>query len=204
MSKRTSSHLFCNLTVTVCILVTALIQIGVVHAGANWQAFRWGDVNGTVLSDGVLTIASNPFLMDDAHFSDYLKRLHRNASPFFSPMNVVVLDVHGKRIMIDTGSFVPRKQRAGSLKHCGALPESMHEANIDYDSIDAIMLTHGHPDHVMGLLDSNGEPAFPNAVVYISAIEHQYFWSDGSESSGNRLQRQFSNPFRFSFFVFSP
>lgn len=210
MGTNSFPRLLRGITITVCLLVTVVTQINVVHAGAKWQAFSWGDVNGTVLSDGVLKICANPFLMNDARFTNYLKHMHRDMTPFFSPMNIVVLDVHGKRVMVDTGSFVPREQRVGAMSHCGALPDSMQEAQIGYDSIDAVMLTHGHPDHIMGLLNSDGEPAFPKANVYISALDHNYFWSGDSEPSGNPMQRQyftrilsFFHPFFIYFLIFS-
>jgi glyoxylase-like metal-dependent hydrolase (beta-lactamase superfamily II) len=41
--------------------------------------------------------------------------------------------------------------------------------------IDTVILTHGHPDHIGGTLDTRGKPAFPNAR-YVMLKDEWDFW----------------------------
>ena len=41
-------------------------------------------------------------------------------------------------------------------------------------------MTHAHPDHIGGVLDANGKPAFPNARYVMSRTEWN-FWTSGPD-----------------------
>ena len=45
--------------------------------------------------------------------------------------------------------------------------------------ITDVVLTHGHPDHIGGVLDASGKPAFPHAQYTMSKTEWD-FWTDPS------------------------
>lgn len=87
------------------------------------------------------------------------------------PYTCFVLEIEGKRYLLDTG-FADNGP-AGT----GLLLTHMRAAGIDPESIDAVVLSHLHGDHVNGLRRKDGSLVFPKALVYVPAPEHAY-WLD--------------------------
>lgn len=71
-------------------------------------------------------------------------------------------------LLFDTG--------AGSNFGAGAgkLGGSLAAAGVDPNSVTDIFISHVHGDHVGGLVNAQGAPAFPNATVHISKPEWTY------------------------------
>jgi glyoxylase-like metal-dependent hydrolase (beta-lactamase superfamily II) len=55
---------------------------------------------------------------------------------------------------------------------------NMKAAGIDPASIDTILISHFHPDHIFGLMEKEtNKPVFPNAEIIVSDVEYK-FWTD--------------------------
>ena len=76
-------------------------------------------------------------------------------------------------MLIDTGSA---KLLGPTM---GDLPAGLKAAGVDPVSIDTVLLTHLHPDHVNGLLTADGRAAFPNAEVVVAEAEAKFWHDDG-------------------------
>jgi glyoxylase-like metal-dependent hydrolase (beta-lactamase superfamily II) len=70
----------------------------------------------------------------------------------------------------------------------GELLQRLAEAGYKPEDIDVIVTTHGHPDHIGGLVDK-GKPVYPNARYVFGAVEFE-FWKKGENvreaRKGNR------------------
>ncbi len=92
--------------------------------------------------------------------------------------NILFLEVEGIRVLFDNGCGAARIYGDES----GRLPESLAEAGIEPASIDALVLSHAHADHCWGTMKDDGTPAFPNAAIYMSRTELDYWQSDRAVS----------------------
>jgi len=89
------------------------------------------------------------------------------------PYTCFVLEVDGKRYLLDTG-FADNGPAGTGLLHT-----HMRAAGIDPASIDAVVLSHLHGDHINGLRRKDGSLVYPNALVYMPSPEHAY-WFDAA------------------------
>lgn len=142
-----------------------------------FHRFRIGDMAATVLSDGPLNLPAAPRIFRKVD-PDALRTCLRGAgqSPDLTRVeqNCLLLEMGGKRALFDNGM--------GSSKlfgpDSGKLSDSLREARVDPASVDAVVLTHGHSDHCWGTMGDDGIPAFPNATIYLSQAELDYWTAD--------------------------
>lgn len=140
----------------------------------TFYRFRLGAIKATVVSDGNLSFNSSLWFVQDEAIRRSFQFFSTPSFPFSVPQNIVILEFpSGDRVIVDTGSsaFTETNPFATSA---GKLVENMNAAGIDPASIDKIVITHAHFDHVGGLLDLQGKKTFPNAKVYISRKEHEF------------------------------
>lgn len=76
-----------------------------------------------------------------------------------------------ERVLFDTGNGQGRDVNMGKL------PELLVQAGTSPEQIDVVVLTHGHPDHINGLM-TDGRPTFPNARYIFGEVEFE-FWKKG-------------------------
>lgn len=96
------------------------------------------------------------------------------------PMLTFVIRTAGRTVLVDTGigPTIGSLGRAGFGGTVGQLPGALKEAAIDPASVDAVVFTHLHADHIgWNVTDRDGEarPTFPNAE-YIVAKTEWAFW----------------------------
>jgi glyoxylase-like metal-dependent hydrolase (beta-lactamase superfamily II) len=89
-----------------------------------------------------------------------------------------LLESAGKKILFDNGLGSEKLYGPDS----GRLHDSLREAGVAPADIDAVVLTHAHSDHCWGTMGDDGTPNFPNATLYLSQAELDFWTSAASES----------------------
>lgn len=142
------------------------------RAAAAAHQFSLGDSEITILTDGGLvlpasTLASN---VSDEERSAFLASHGHDAETRASALNIALVRKGDALVLIDTGAGLNFFQDAGLLA------DSFDAAGLDRDSVTHVVLTHGHPDHVWGVIDDFDESErFPNASYLMGAAEWD-FW----------------------------
>lgn len=62
--------------------------------------------------------------------------------------------------------------------HDGHIASELMKNGIKPEDVKVIMITHLHPDHFGGLIDDEGKAEFPNAELYVSRVERDYWVED--------------------------
>lgn len=104
--------------------------------------------------------------------------------------NMPTLVNTGKEVILfDTGNgFLPRDYEALKTRMpMGHLASRLGQLGYKPEDIDVVVLTHGHPDHIGGLMDGD-KPIYPNARYVFGAAEYD-FWK---KNEGVREARVFN------------
>ena len=136
-----------------------------------------GDLEVTAISDGHFDLPVN--LMPKADMEEVNRLQKENYYPVGETMrggvNTYVVNSADRTMLVDTGAngvFGPDGFPVGDM------PKNLAAAGISPDSIDAIYLTHMHPDHLGGLLAPDGKPAFPNASLHVHQKDWEFWMSE--------------------------
>lgn len=68
-------------------------------------------------------------------------------------------------------------EKDGPAPTSGDLLKQLTAEAIAREEITNVVLTHAHPDHIGGILDTSGKPSFPNAQ-YASKTEWDFWTSN--------------------------
>lgn len=131
-----------------------------------------GDLAVTPVSDGTLAAKLETIQRLDPVIARHLidEAAHETGTnPLILPVRAFLVRSPGRLALIDTGSGTHKGPTMGHL------PASLEALGVDAGEIDSILLTHLHMDHIGGLLDKSGRPAFANAELVLHRAEAEYF-----------------------------
>ncbi|UUX48908.1 MBL fold metallo-hydrolase [Nisaea acidiphila] len=138
--------------------------------------FKHGTMQGTVISDGILPLGepSASFLgTSKEEVGQMLTSNFLDPSNVVLEQNILVVNTGSHLVLFDTG--MGQSKIFGPTT--GQMMHNLEVAGIDPASIDAILCTHAHCDHVWGIMADDGQRNFPNAQIYISQADFE-FWTD--------------------------
>jgi len=145
----------------------------------SYYRSKLGDFEITVVSDGARPIPLPPAFVRNVSNEEVLKVAEAAYMPkgsIVAPFNPVVVNTGAKLVLIDTG-YGP-----GLGPTVGLLPTTLAAAGIDPKTIDIVLISHLHGDHILGLKTPDGALAFPNADIKVPAVDWTYWMSDENMS----------------------
>lgn len=138
---------------------------------ANFPTRDLGDTEVIAVSDGYLQVGFGMLSNVDEQECEEIQRSAQVSELNAVHINTFLIRRKGKNILIDSG--------AGGVKGWGGrLIANLARLDIQPDDIDAVLLTHAHPDHIGGLLSAEGEAVFSNAELIINGDEFNYLEDD--------------------------
>jgi len=152
---------------------------------------KGGEFTCHLLSDGNLVYPAAAVLADAPanQLAGVLTAEELAAGQLTVPYNALLVDTGAHRVLIDTG--------AGPLGPAtGGLINSLRGAGVAPETVDLVVFSHAHPDHIGGTVDGAGNLSFPNARFIMLRAEFDY-WKDEAiqeRLAANELYRSGFDP----------
>src|SRR3954469_7277034 len=136
--------------------------------------YRIGEMELTAIYDGVWYRPIDEKFIRKANYADVQRAMSDAFMPeakLATPFTMLLVNTGKKLILLDTGTGGQVASTAG------AFSENLIAAGIDPKTIDQIVISHFHPDHINGIKTKDNALIFPNAEIMVPAAEWA-FWSD--------------------------
>jgi len=132
-----------------------------------------GEIEVTSVSDGSLVLPGSMFFdgLPEAELAQVLQDANVAHDQLTPPCNLTLLRNGAQTVLFDAGSG------SGFMPSAGQLLDSLDALDLSADDITHVVFTHGHPDHLWGVLDDFDDTVFPNAQHMMGRVEWDY-WRD--------------------------
>jgi glyoxylase-like metal-dependent hydrolase (beta-lactamase superfamily II) len=147
------------------------------------RRFRLGDFEITIVMDskvireGLTPSHGGPAMASEVQALARASRI--DTSRYQHPFTPMLVNTGRELVLFDTGNGALSREYSqfqGRLPD-GRLVGHLRDAGYTENDIDVVVISHGHPDHIGGLLEA-GNPVFPNARYVFGAAEYD-FWIRG-------------------------
>ena len=152
-----------------------------VRESSTMETIQVGSVNVTWIQDNAGDRPMARSLFPDAGDALIDSLSLRDGVP--STVSVFVVKTDSVVILFDTGLGAADSRLQVGLKSLG-----MEPSDVRY-----LYLTHMHGDHIGGMLTAEGEVVFPNAEVYVSKPEHDYWMTASSNPRAAKTLEAYRN-----------
>ncbi|WFU37710.1 MBL fold metallo-hydrolase [Bradyrhizobium sp. CB82] len=110
------------------------------------------------------------------------------------PYNPQLINTGSKLVLIDTGNGVANLEPSKGA--VGRTLQNLAAAGVDPKSIDIVLLSHMHGDHINGVRAADGSIAFPNAEIMVPTKEWEFWTSEENAAkaqSSEMMKNNFAN-----------
>jgi glyoxylase-like metal-dependent hydrolase (beta-lactamase superfamily II) len=147
---------------------------------ASYYRFQMGGFECVCLGDGghAYTVESFFANVPIVQAEEALRQRNLPTDHIWTPYTYLFVNTGKHRVLVDMG--------AGSLlETTGRLLPNMEAAGIEPAAIDSVVITHAHPDHIGGMLDSSQNLVYANARYFIWEEEWQFWFSESAAEKAN-------------------
>ncbi|MCC2095761.1 MAG: MBL fold metallo-hydrolase [Hyphomicrobiales bacterium] len=145
-------------------------------------SIKIGDYTVTAYSDGRFQTTIDTTTGVDKQMTQVISGKSLT-DPVYLSVNAFLIEGKDIRALVDAGTG---DTMGPSL---GKLPENLTAAGVAPDTITHVLLTHIHPDHSNGLIDSGGQPWFPKAQVIVQDEEYRFWVERDLDEAHHERQR---------------
>lgn len=154
----------------------AVARAGKPMAGA--LRYKVGDLEITALLDGYLDVTPELVIGYEAPEGKRLRDVAMvEGEALRIPVNAYLVNTGDRLILVDAGT----SDALGPTM--GRLPDALAAAGVTPDQVDALLITHMHPDHLFGVVDGDGNKVFKNAELILPEVD-KAFWFDDAAMNG--------------------
>jgi glyoxylase-like metal-dependent hydrolase (beta-lactamase superfamily II) len=159
--------------------------------GSGVYRYNLGSYQLTALYDGVWYVPIDEKFVRNASSVEVDNAL---AAAFLPPkilpvtFTALLVNTGAKLVLIDTGTAGQIADTAGNLL------DNFKAAGIDPQTVDTILISHFHPDHIDGIKTKDGAKIFLNAEIAVPEPEWNFWMDDANMSKAQgAVKRYFLN-----------
>lgn len=151
--------------------------------------FTLGGFHFISINDGTFNYPLESFFANvpREEVEEALRRRHLPTDRITTPYTCLFVDTGQHRVLIDTGAGnlgAAAQKMFPSVDHAttvtGTLLGHLKAAGIEPATVDTVIITHAHPDHVGGTLDEGGALVFANARYFVPRDEWEFWMSEAA------------------------
>ncbi len=145
----------------------------------GFYRYKVGEIEVTAIHDGFATRPLDGFIRN-ADIADVRKAMAEAFLPEAAlpiTFTTLVLKTGGRTILIDTGNGDSGPPTTGRWM------SNFRAAGFDPASVDTVVISHFHGDHISGLRLKDGTAVFPKAEIMVPETEWAYWTDDAKMAS---------------------
>jgi glyoxylase-like metal-dependent hydrolase (beta-lactamase superfamily II) len=160
--------------------------------------FNIGDIEVTALHDGSVESKIEASRIPNVPVEDVLEHMesmHMPTNPAINQFNTMVVNTGSKLVLIDCGFA------NNGAPTTGRMLANLAAAGVDPKTIDTVLISHFHGDHINGLRTKEGELVYANAEIIVPSGDFAHYMDEAKMNAAPEAGR---GGFKAAMRVFGP